>query len=306
MRVGLSGSMEQVVEQARIAEDGGFDYFGCGEHLFFHGPTPNAFIHLAAAAGATQSIRLISSVVLLPLYPPAIAAKLVATLDSVSNGRFDFGVGAGGEFPPEFHAVGIDPASRFRRLDESLLLMEKLFAGGPTTFRGEFVTVEDLTLYPQPARVGGPPVWVGGRKSGAIRRAGRFADVWLPYMTTPESLCAGLGEVRDAAEGFGRSRDDLTGALLIWTCVDEDGTWARKHGVRVVSENYNQDFAPLADKYLAVGTPDEVVARLAEFEDAGAETVLIQLAADEENRHRVVNTLINQVLPRLQRKPATG
>ncbi|MFC9833671.1 LLM class flavin-dependent oxidoreductase [Rhodococcus sp. NPDC127530] len=301
MRVGLtSPSTERIVEQAEAAEAGGFDYFGCGEHLFFHGPTPNSFIHLAAAAGATKSIRLISSIALLPLYPPAIAAKLVATLDKVSNGRFDFGVGAGGEFPPEFHAVGIDPATRFRRLEESLLLMESLFTEGPTTFQGEFVSVDGLTLYPRPVQVGGPPVWLGGRKPGALRRAARYADVWLPYMSTPESLQTGLDEVKNKAEEFGRSRDEVTGSLLIWTCVDEDGDWAREHGIRVVSEGYEQDFAPLADKYLAVGTPEEIVARLREFEDAGAESVLIQLAADDANRDRVVTTLIEQVLPKLQ------
>src|SRR4029453_564107 len=98
----------------------GFDIIGCGEHLFFHGPTPNAFAMLAAAAGATSSIRLVSSVTLLPLYPATMVAKVASVIDVISNGRFNLGVGVGGEFRPEFIAAGIDPATRFRRTDEGL------------------------------------------------------------------------------------------------------------------------------------------------------------------------------------------
>ncbi|BBY22052.1 LLM class flavin-dependent oxidoreductase [Mycobacterium stomatepiae] len=72
-----------VIEDARHAEDRGLDFLGCGEHLFFHGPTPNAFAMLAAAAGATTRIRLVSSIALPPLYPAAIVAKIAATIDII-------------------------------------------------------------------------------------------------------------------------------------------------------------------------------------------------------------------------------
>src|SRR3954454_7848328 len=117
------------VEQAREAEALGFDGVAAGEHLFFHGPVGNAFISLAAAAGATSRVRLISSLTLLPLYPAALAVKLATTLDQVSGGRFDLGVGVGGESPPEFAAVGIDPAERGARADETLELARRLWAG---------------------------------------------------------------------------------------------------------------------------------------------------------------------------------
>ena len=92
---------------ARQAEELGFDLLGCGEHVMFHGPVGNTFISLSVAAGATQRIRLLSSIVLLPLYPAALAAKLGAALDVASNGRYNFGVGVGGEFPKEFEACGV-------------------------------------------------------------------------------------------------------------------------------------------------------------------------------------------------------
>jgi probable F420-dependent oxidoreductase len=301
MKVGLNTlKIESTAHDAQAAERYGFDYLGCGEHLFFHGPTPNAFIQLAAAAGATSRIRLVSSIALLPLYPAALAAKLAVTLDQVSHGRFEIGVGAGGEYPAEFEAVGVDIATRFRRLDEGLQVMRRLFSGDQVSFSGEYTTLHDVALQPGPYQAGGPPIWLGGRKSGAIRRAGRLADVWMPYMVEPKKLHETLAEVRSTASDAGRSPDTISGAVFAWTCVDEDGAWARRSGIAKVSATYSQDFAGLADRYLVLGTPDEVVARFREFADAGADRVLIQLACEPEDRERVITTLAHEVLPRLQ------
>ena len=139
MKVGLSlGDLRTIAVDARRAEANGFDYVACGEHAYFYGPTPNAFIGLAAAAGATTRIRLVSTISLAPQYPAALFAKLVSTLDVASSGRFEIGIGAGGEYPPEFEAVGVDPATRFRRIDETMTVLRLLFSGEPVDFDGEF------------------------------------------------------------------------------------------------------------------------------------------------------------------------
>lgn len=151
--VGLgTASPDDAAGDARRAEHLGFHYLACGEHLFFHGPTPNAFVQLAAAAGATSRIRLVSTLSQLALYPAALAAKLASTLDRVSGGRFELGIGAGGEYPPEFQAVGVDPATRFRRLDEGLEVLVELFRGEKTSFEGEFTTLRGVRLDPAPRR----------------------------------------------------------------------------------------------------------------------------------------------------------
>ncbi|MFC4943119.1 LLM class flavin-dependent oxidoreductase [Pseudonocardia sp. GCM10023141] len=307
LRLGLNTSdMDTVVADAQAAEAAGFDYLGCGEHLFFHGTMPNAFITLAAAAGATSSIRLVSTITLLPLYSAAMAAKLAASVDRVSGGRFELGVGAGGEYPPEFAAAGVDPATRFRRMDEGLSVIRQLFRGEPTSFAGEFTTLDGVTLDPPPVHPGGPAIWLGGRKDGALRRAGRFADVWMPYMVDPVRLDAGLVQVRDAAEASGRRREDVAGAVFLWTCVDPDEAWARGTGVAAVSATYAQDFAPLADRYLALGTPDRVAARIAEFAEAGATRVILQVAAGPADRRRAVGTISDELLPRVRALTAPG
>ena len=298
MQVGIATTdVDRVMEEAREAERLGFDLVGCGEHLFFAGPTPNPFVQLAAAAAVTSRIRLVSSVALLPLYPAALVAKMAAALDRVSGGRFELGVGAGGEFPAEFEAAGIDPATRFRRLDEGLRLVRALFSGEPTTFAGEFASVEDLALDPPPRQPGGPPIWLGGRKPGAMRRAGRYADVWMPYMVDPRGLHRSLTGVREHAVQAGRATTAVTGALYVWLHVDEDGDRARRVGTEVVSEAYRQDFTPLADRYLALGTAQDVAERLARFAEAGATRVLVQPACPPKDRARMLELLAESVLP---------
>lgn len=300
--VGLSlPDPHSVTESARVAEDLGFDYVAVGEHLFHHGPTPNSFVQLAAAAAVTSRIRLVSAVCVLPLYPAALAAKLAVTVDQVSGGRFELGVGAGGEFPHEFWAAGVDPATRFRRLDEGLTVVRLLFSGHRVSFAGEFTDLRGVVLDPPPVRPGGPPIWVGGRRAGAMTRAGRFASVWLPYMVTPATLHAGLAQVREAAVDAGRAARDVRGAAFVFLCVDADRSWARQAGIDSVGRMYRQDFTSLADQYLVLGNPNEVVTRLREYADSGAETIIVHLAAPASRRDRVLRTFVEEVLPELRR-----
>jgi len=292
------------VDKARQAEELGFDGVASGEHVFFHGAVGNSFITLAAAAGATNRVRLISSLTVLPLYPAALAVKLATTLDQISGGRFELGVGVGGEFPPEFTAVGVDRAERGARTDEALELARRLWAGGPVSFDGRFTWVPGLELQPGPVQAGGPPVWVGGRSPAAVRRAGRYADVWLPYMYTPEQLARSLAGVREEAESAGRDPSTVQGAILCWGAVGDDGPAARQAAIRGASDIYQQDFSRLADRYLLSGTPDDAVARAAEYHDAGADWLIF--APVSHNRPSVVPSFARDVLPHLQRRTAAG
>jgi probable F420-dependent oxidoreductase len=301
MKLGISFfDTHTIAADAALAEELRFDYVAVGEHLFFHGPTPNALIALAAAAGNTRRIRLLSTVALAPLYPAALFAKQVSTLDCVSGGRLDIGLGVGGEYPPEFAAVNVDPATRFQRLEETLAVMRALFTGAPTNFTGRFTTLDGVSLNPIPIQQPSPPIWLAGRKAAGIRRAGRYADVWIPYMITPDRFASSLADVRAAAGDAGREPDAVVGSAMLWTCVDEDRDWARQEGIAKVSDAYQQDFAPLADRYLVLGTPDEAVARLREYEQAGADRVLLAIATKKSNeRYRVIRTIAEHVAPAL-------
>lgn len=299
MKIGITiDNPSTAVADAVQAENLGFDLLACGEHLFVSGPSPNAFVMLAAAAASTSRIGLLSSVTLLPLYPAAMVAKMASVIDVISDGRFNLGVGAGGEFRPEFIAAGVDPASRFRRTEEGLDVIRQLFSGQKVTYDGEFSNLPGLKLNPPPARKGGPPIWLGGRKPNALRRAGRYADVWMPYMVDPNQLRGGLEHVRASAAAHGRADDAVSAALFAWTAVDTNGSWARNTGIATVSATYQQDFSPLADRYLLLGEPTRVADRLAEFARAGVDTVVCQVAARATaDRTRIVTSLADNLLP---------
>jgi alkanesulfonate monooxygenase SsuD/methylene tetrahydromethanopterin reductase-like flavin-dependent oxidoreductase (luciferase family) len=297
--IGTSGDPGDVAGEARHAERLGFDLVAAGEHVFFHGPVSNAFVTLAAAAAVTERIRLLSALTIFPLYPMALAAKMAATLDRVSHGRFDLGIGVGGEYPPEFEASGVPVAGRGARADEALDVLVRLLSGEKVTAEGQFGSLQDLRLDPLPAQQPRPPIWVGGRKAPAMRRAGRFADVWMPYMVSPESFARGLASARAFAAEAGRPATALAGALFIWGCVDPDPARARRTAVDFVSRLYDQDFGPLADRYLLHGDPDMVVARLAEFHAAGADTVIFAPACPPERHAGMTALFAEAVRPRL-------
>jgi probable F420-dependent oxidoreductase len=297
----LSSDQRAVAAEARAAEDAGYAGVASGEHLFFHGPHPNGFVALAAAAGATSRIRLLSSLTVLPLYPAALAAKLATTLDQVSGGRFDMGVGVGGEYPPEFEAAGVDVRERGARTDEALELMRSLWQGDAVDFAGRFTRVPGLALSPGPVQPGGPPIWLGGRRPAAIRRAGRFGDVWMPYMYTPEQVASSLAEVRAAADRAGRDPVTIGGAVFCWGGVDADAARSRREVVEGVSAMYQQDFDALADRYLLHGDPDRVVARAREYADAGVGTLVFCPVGSGERRHEIVDLFTSDVLPRVRR-----
>jgi probable F420-dependent oxidoreductase len=270
----IETELADVVPLARRAEELGYDFLGFGEHVFFNGPVTNAFISLSAAAGATERIRLLSALTILPVYPAALAAKMAATLDGVSGGRFDMGIGIGGENPDELRACGADPRTRGARTDEGLEVMTRLWAGERLTFQGRFNTIENALLEPLPIQRPRPPLWIGGRKPAAMRRAGRFADVWFPYMVDPAQLADGLAQARAAAVEHGRQAEEISGAVFSWSLVGKDAAETRRTALSALQRIYRQDFTPLADRYVPAGTPDQVAARFVEYAQAGADKIL--------------------------------
>ena len=161
-------SVTGTAEFARQVEELGYDFLGCGEHVMFYTPVANTFISLSVAAGATKKIKLLSSVVLLPLYPAAIVAKMGAALDVASGGRYNFGVGIGGEFPKEFEACGVPVKQRGSRTNEALEVITKLWTEKNVTFKGKYTTLNEVSIEPAPAQKPHPPIWVAGRKEPAM------------------------------------------------------------------------------------------------------------------------------------------
>jgi alkanesulfonate monooxygenase SsuD/methylene tetrahydromethanopterin reductase-like flavin-dependent oxidoreductase (luciferase family) len=122
-------------------------------------------------------------------------------------------------------------------------------------------------------------------------------------MYTPDQLASSLAEVRNAAEAAGRDPAAVRGAVFCWGGVDEDAARSRQEVVDGVGAVYRQDFTRLADRYLLHGDPDRVVARVREYADAGAETLVFSPVGDGDRRHEIVELFTSAVLPAVRTVP---
>src|SRR5215472_1613211 len=290
-------SVKNIPEFAQRAEAVGFDYLCSGEHMMFHGAAPNSLINLSVAAGATKKIKLMSTVVLLPLYPPMIVAKLASILDVASDGRYHMGIGVGGEFPKEFEACGVPVKQLGSRSNEALEVITKLWTEKNVSFEGRYSKFSGVTLDPQPTQKPHPPIWVAGRKESAMRRAALYADGWIPYMYTPEMLHDSIEKIHQLGKRAGRDLSNFRPGLFIFASVYPDRNEAREQAARALGKNYAQDFSRIAGRYALYGNPDDCRKRLKEYVDAGARTVLVSWACRQDDIEQNMKLVAQEVAP---------
>ncbi len=180
-------------------------------------PIPDPLIWLSFVAAATSTIRLGTGILILPQRNPITLAKEVATLDQLSGGRVELGIGVGW-LAEEFDAIGVPFKERGKRTDEHVAALRALWTQSPATHHGEFSDFTDVYCLPQPAqeRI---PIVVGGHREPAARRAGRLGDGFFPGRGSHEELAALIAIMRASAEEHGRDPDAIevtaggTGAL---------------------------------------------------------------------------------------------
>ena len=269
--------LDNVSDDAKIAEDLGYSYICAGEHVFFYGPINNGLIALAAAAGATSSIKLISTITLVPLYPPAMLAKQVATLATISGNRFNLGVGVGGEFAKEFEACGVPVNERGARTNEALEVMQRLWTEDNVEFNGRYTTLPGVTLEPKPGNI---PIWISGRSDAALKRCANYGSGWLPYMYTPDMLSDSIKKISSYRAP---EKPEIDPVLFIFCSVHPDRDTALQMASDRLSKQYNQDFSQLVGKYAIAGNPDDCIARIQEYIDAGATTIIFNSACPQHH-----------------------
>jgi len=205
---------------AQAADDLGYESLWLPEHLVWPAqldgsphpdghppvdprvPTLDTLMWLVTLAQATTRVRLGTYVYNLALRHPLVSARAVQTLDIISGGRVEFGVGAGWS-RGEYDAAGVDFASRGRRLDEAIGVVRALWREPVVTHAGEFFTLPPVVFEPKPVQ-GLVPVSVGGESPAALRRAGRLGDGWLCMAATVAQARLGAQAVRAAAVTAGR------------------------------------------------------------------------------------------------------
>jgi probable F420-dependent oxidoreductase len=168
---------------------------------------PDPLIWLAFAAAATSTIRLGTGILIVPQRNPVVTAKAVATLDHLSGGRVDLGVGAGW-LREEFAALGVPFEQRGKRLDEYVEAMRALWTQDRAEYHGEFVDFENCISRPRPAQ-GSVPIVVGGHTEAAAKRAGRLGDAFFPGSATPEAIAELVDVMKATATEHGRDADAI-------------------------------------------------------------------------------------------------
>jgi probable F420-dependent oxidoreductase len=168
-------------------------------------PVYDTFGWLCFLAGRTSRIRLGTNVYLLGLRHPFTAARAIQTLDIVSGGRAEVGVGAGW-LREEWTAAGLDPRTRGRRLDEALAVCRRLWTEDAVEHHGEFFDFASVRFEPKPVQKPCPPIHVGGESDAALRRAARH-DGWYGLAHTPESAAAQVAKLRALRRDLGRENE---------------------------------------------------------------------------------------------------
>jgi probable F420-dependent oxidoreductase len=244
-------------------------------------------VALGFAAAGTSRIRLGVAVVNFPFMSPTVLAKQAATVDVLSGGRHELGLGIGW-MPEEFEATGASMRGRGARTEEYIAVLRALWADGVSRFSGEFYSVPAGCADPSPVQPGGPPVLLGGSARAALERAGRLADGWVTSSRTDLSriedgievvrsaardagrdpgairiICRGVVRAGAEASGDGGRRLLLSGS---YEQIRADTAWLADHGVTEIFYDLNWDpriGSPDADPAAAVRRAGEILDALA-------------------------------------------
>lgn len=251
-----------IIEWARKADDGPFSSLGAVDRLVY--PNFESMISLAAAAGATGRVRLITTILIAPLRNPGIFAKQAASLDAISGGRLTLGLGVGGR-KDDFLAAATSFNDRGKRFDEQLALMKRVWAGDPVG--------DDIgPIGPPPVSSGGPEVLIGGSSPRALDRVGKYGDGFIAGGGGPDMAKGAYEKAQQSWEKYGREGHPrfVVGAYYAL------GAGAADKAASYIGHYYSF-LGPMADR-IAQGVPsseDAVKGVMAAFESVGVDELVL-------------------------------
>ena len=290
----LDRVVDEVIEEALLAEESGFDSCFFGEHhQDKDGFLPSPLIVATAVASRTRRLNVGTSVILLPLHHPVRVAEDVITLDIVSKGRIILGVGLGYQ-PADFRAFEIPMRERVGRLEEAVEIIRKCWEGQPFSFHGEFHHLDDLHIRPSPFQQPGPPLLIGASTPRGARRAGRIADGFVAGPSTDLQHTVKLIDVYKGAAANNRREPRVVLMRDAW--VADSRTEAEEvYGPEVMMaykyywRNGLEEFQSfkseaeltldnLAPDRIILGDPEQCVEQFHRWREAtGAESFLLRL-----------------------------
>jgi probable F420-dependent oxidoreductase len=277
------------------AEELGFDSAWTMEQVLGTMPTLGPIETMTYAAACTERIRLGCVVFVTPLHGPVHLAKSLSTLDQLSRGRIEVGVGTGGR-DRMFSAFEVDPATLVARFTEGLRLMKALWTEPRVTFEGRFWQLDGAAMEPKPFQKPHPPIWFGANHPAALRRAVRYGDGFFGAgSTTTDQFAEQVRIVREALAEAGRDPVGFRIAKRIYIAVDDNAERARRHVAASLVRLYG-DFGRRLEPAAVSGPPDACVEGVREVAEAGAELILFTPFFNEAEQ---MERLAAEVAPKL-------
>lgn len=319
-----TATLDDLVGYAERAEQLGFDSLWVVDHYLVAAPSYRVafldpMIVLSAMAAATDRVRLGTSVLQLPLRQPVMLAKEIATLDWLSNGRFDFGIGAGWQ-EKEFEGAGVPIRQRGRRLDEYLAAMVELWTHDEASFHGEYVDFDGLTLLPRPVQRPYPALSFGGGSTvppvyaddpnytkpkpaldRVYRRIGRWASAWQATSTSEPSLLEQDWEkICGFAREYGRDPSSIERMQTTYLIVTEDEREVREAYGRIVGKDF--DGFVKNSSYL-YGPKSKLIEALEQREEMGIDRMILTPVRGDVSE---LDSWVDDVLCRFDISPAAA
>jgi probable F420-dependent oxidoreductase len=285
-----------ILARARQLDASGLHSLWVGDHIAFHIPVVESLSLLSFVAAATERIELATGVLLLPLRHPTLTAKITGTVDMLSGGRLILGVGVGGEFPPEFAAVGANLAERGPRTDEAIEILRRHWTEQKVEHHGRFHDFGPVKIEPKPVRPGGPPIIVGGRKAVSMRRAGRLGDGYISHMCDAATYAANLRTIAGHAREAGRAGRPFHSAALLFTVLDDSYEAAHVRAAKMLGTIYNTDFREASKRYCLLGKPEDCLDQLRNFAKAGCRHFVLSALSDPDE---IIERATRDMIPAL-------
>lgn len=275
-------SLYQIAERAEAL---GFHSVWVGDSLTAR-PRIEALTTLAAVGARTQRVRLGTAILLAALRHPVMLAYQLASLDWMTGGRVDLGVGFGRRNDPasqhEFEILGLDSDARIRMSVESIEVMRRLWRENDVSHAGTFTRFEHATLVPKPVQPGGVPIWLASNNvEPGLKRVGQLGDAWINNITSPETYGECWEKIRAYATEAGRNPDSIEPGLYF--TLAGGGRDAVLEGQAFLAQYYNRSYEAVASAMLCVtGTWAEVIDGIRKYIDAGARTIVLRFAARDQ------------------------
>jgi alkanesulfonate monooxygenase SsuD/methylene tetrahydromethanopterin reductase-like flavin-dependent oxidoreductase (luciferase family) len=267
-------------ERRRILDhiaDAGLDHVTTGDHISFHGGHGfDGMLSAMSMLSSNDTLKVIIGVYLAGLRHPMVTARQLSTISQIAPGRLVLGAGVGGEDRSEVSNAGVDPATRGRRLDETLDVLRRLAGGEAIDHEGEFFSLADARIIPAPDPI--VPLVIGGGGEAAIKRTAAYGDGWLGIFCSARRFAETVGQIREATAELGRPDPSWFG-LNMWVGLGKDGDRART----LLGERMTALYNLPPEKFqnvTAAGTPEEVAEKLAPFVAGGAEHLTVITVAE--------------------------